>query len=167
MPCNRGQSLRLLLESSGLMASPYSSGSTSSRFASKGSADPCCPQVERVGRSEGFTIIEGVVSTFLLTVAVVSVANLIMFSINQGSSSSRAASATILAQQELEGLHDLSYDDVISSTRSATVGSDSFVITRTVITNGLPSNMKRIHVQVSWGYGKSYDVETILSSDGL
>ena len=117
----------------------------------------------RIEGSEGFTIMDSLVATFLLAVAIISAAGVIMFAISQGVANNRAASATIVAQQELESVRDLSYTAIVSRTRSVVVEGQAFAVTRTVTTEGLPSAMKRVHVQVTWGDGQHYDAETIFS----
>jgi Tfp pilus assembly protein PilV len=104
---------------------------------------------------------DGVVATFLLAIAIISIAGVIMFAVTQGSASSRATNATILAEQELEAVRDLQYDDLVNATRAVTLGTGAFVVRRTVTTTDLPSMMKRIHVEVTWGNGQRYDAETI------
>lgn len=78
-----------------------------------------------------------------------------------------ATAAAMLAQEELEELRGMEFDDVDDRGWLATVGNQNFAVDSTVSVNDPAAGMKHIVVTVSWtgpeGY-RTHELETIFTS---
>jgi len=120
----------------------------------------------RPGES-GFTLLEVLVATFVLSVLIVSTAALLLVAITQGAVSKRAADAATLAQRELEVVRDMAFGAIPVGTAvmARTVGAHTYTMQRVVTDNDPQPNMKRIRVTMTWQIrgARSYDAETIFT----
>jgi len=68
-------------------------------------------QRQPTGRERGFTILEVMVSMVILLIGLVSVAELFAVAMRSDSYSFNDGAATVVAQDKLEGFHNLDFDD--------------------------------------------------------
>jgi prepilin-type N-terminal cleavage/methylation domain-containing protein len=92
----------------------------------------------------GFTLIETVISMVLLAIIAMGVASLFSYSISATSSASDREMAGAVAQQRMEQLRSVAFDDSSLSATSA---------------DGITTTVKRL--------GRNYSVVTIISDTGL
>ena len=123
--------------------------------------------VSRPRWHDGFTLLEVIIASFLLVFVVASTGALLLAATTQGTVSLRATEAAALAQQELEVLRDMAYDDVTSAPPvTRRVRTRDYVLQRAVTANDPAPNMKRIRITVSWTARgpRTYVVETVFTN---
>ena len=121
----------------------------------------------RRARSRGVSMLEVLSAISLFSVVASGVALLSVGSIRQTTQNRHGMAATMLAQQQLEELRGLAYEDVQPGSKTATVAGLVYRVATSVL-DGIPApNMKQITVTVSWngpGGAKSYALQTIYTS---
>ncbi len=99
----------------------------------------------------GFSLIEVLISLVVLAVGLLALAELQIFSIKGGSASNRVTQATILAQNRLEELRRLPYDDSLLTQGQHEEGSLSGTIfSQAHDVADLSSTMKTVTATVRW-----------------
>jgi len=104
---------------------------------------------------KGFTLLDALAAIALMTIGLLAVASLHIGAMQGNSFASRVTDGTTRAQDKLEELMALPYDDVNDdNSPEQQTGSDNMVYTIawTVLddTGGAPSNTKLITVTVTW-----------------
>jgi general secretion pathway protein I len=115
-------------------------------------------------RQGGFTLLEVLVSLSLFALAASAVGALATQSMVRSMENRHGTAAALVAQQELERLRGLPYQDVADGTSSATMGGLTYGITTAVEPDMPAPNMKQITVHVYWSGPegeRSYVVSTI------
>jgi Tfp pilus assembly protein PilV len=112
---------------------------------------------EQKTRNEaGFTLIELVISLVVMMVAGLAVASLFFYSIQNNVGGSERAVAMALAQQQMEQLRSVRFDDATlaagAATFSSVSGGRTYQIVRTISeetnSDGTPKNLKKITISV-------------------
>jgi Tfp pilus assembly protein PilV len=113
----------------------------------------------------GFTVMEVIVAAFLLTVALVATAQLVLMATGQVALSKQQSTAAELASQTVEQYRDINFNVLNAGTytKTPTVGATSYNVQTVVTVNDPQAGMKRVAVTVTWGGGQSYATSTILS----
>ncbi len=120
------------------------------RQSIEASNHPACDNVQR-GHEKGFSLIEVLISLIVLAVGLLAVADLQIFSIKGGSASNHVTQATILAQNRLEELRSLPYDDSLLTQGQHEEGSLSGTIfSRAHDVADLSNTMKTVTATVRW-----------------
>ena len=113
----------------------------------------------------GFTAIEVIVASFLLTVGLLATSQLVIMATGHIALSRQQSDAASLAAQTMEQYRDINFSTLTAGTRNttATVGVTLFSIQTVVTVDDPQVGMKRVSVTVTWGGGQSYATSTILS----
>ncbi len=98
----------------------------------------------------GTTLVESLVAIGLFAVAAATIGHLLTHHIRQGTASRRATTAISLAEQELERLRTIDYNDISSQTTVTEVDNASYTVRITASTDVPAANMKQIQADVSW-----------------
>jgi len=115
----------------------------------------------------GFTVLEVLLAQLVFAFVVASTAALHLAAMTQGAVSRRAVEAAALAQEELEQIRDMPYDQILSAGPTPrTVGAHTYVLERVVTNDDPAANMKRIRIIVTWNIRgpRTYVAETIFTS---
>lgn len=115
-------------------------------------------------RQRGFTLLELLVSMSLFAVVASGIGALAAQSMVRSAANRHGTAAVLLAQQELERLRGLEYDDVVPGSTTQTMGGGSYTIATAVQNDTPAANMKQITITVSWRGPeglRSYAVSTI------
>jgi prepilin-type N-terminal cleavage/methylation domain-containing protein len=118
----------------------------------------------------GFTVIEVIVASFLLTVGLLATSQLVIMATGHIALSRQQSDAASLAAQTVEQYRDINYTTLgqgcspsCTYTAYPVVGAITYTV-QTAITPDDPAvGMKRVAVSVTWGGGNSYATSTILS----
>ena len=124
--------------------------------------------MELLKEKNGFTLIEILIATVIITIASLGVATLTIGIIRGNSFSKRLTTATTLVQDRLEEVKRLGYSKAGTAAGTqdyGTIANFSGYKRETSVSNNIPAaNMKTITVTVFWDAGKhSAKVSTILS----
>jgi type IV pilus assembly protein PilV len=110
-------------------------------------------------REKGFSLIEVLISLVILAVGLLALAELQIFSIKGGSASNHVTQATILAQNRLEELRRLSYNDSLLTHGQHEEGTLSGTIfSRAHDVADLSSTMKNVTATVRWTEGGPHSI---------
>jgi type IV pilus assembly protein PilV len=117
--------------------------------------------------TDGFTLIEILIATVIITVAFLGVASLTIGIMRGNSFSKRLTTATTLAYDRLEEIKRLGYSNVgtaVGTENYGTITNFSGYKRVTSVDNNLPdANMRTINVTVYWDSDRYISVNTILS----
>ena len=102
----------------------------------------------RQTKCEGFSIIECLIALSIFTIGILAVAALILSSIGENASARRITEATALAEDRLEQLMALPYDDIVAGESTQGAYTVNWDVTEDVIV----AQTKSITVAVSWIY---------------
>lgn len=120
----------------------------------------------KLSYEKGFTLLEVLVAITLLSVGLLGAASLTTGIIKGNLYSKNVTSATVVAQQTIEGIQRVGYTNANTLAGTATIAMGGFTFTRqTTIANATPAaNMKTATVTVSWNPGGySISLDTIIS----
>jgi len=120
----------------------------------------------RLSYEKGFTLIEVLVTITILSVGLLGVAGLTTGIIKGNFYSKNVTSATVIAQQTIEGIQRVGYANANTLAGTGSVSMGGVTFTRvTTINNATPAaNMKTATVTVSWNPGGySISLNTIIS----
>jgi type IV pilus assembly protein PilV len=110
--------------------------------------------MDALGDKNGFTLIEILIATVIITVASLGVATLTVGIMRENLSSNRLTTATTLAQDRLEHVKRLGYTyaSTVSPTQNyGSIANYSEYKRETTVTNNTPMlKMKTVAVKVSW-----------------
>ena len=96
----------------------------------------------------GFTLIEVLVASVILSIGLSGVAAFTGFIMNHNQQAANVMSATTLAQDKMEELKNTSYSSVASSSDTDSIFTRTWNVTR----DSPATNMKTIAVTVSWNW---------------
>ncbi|MEA3416821.1 MAG: prepilin-type N-terminal cleavage/methylation domain-containing protein [Thermodesulfobacteriota bacterium] len=114
--------------------------------------------------NSGFTLIEVLIAMVILTVGLLGTAALIIGIINSNKLSNRISTATVLAQDKMEDIKRIGYNNAVSETKASMSSPYDNYEREVTVTSNSPSNgMKTINVTVYWESSKSVSLQTILS----
>lgn len=118
----------------------------------------------------GFTVIEVIVASFLLTVGLVVTSQLVIMATGHVALSRQQGDAASLAAQTIEQYRDINFATLGQAcspncvyTTYPVVGAITYRVDTTVTPNNPVAGMKLVAVAVTWGSGNSYATSTILS----
>ena len=114
----------------------------------------------------GFTLIEVLIAMSIFSIAALAAASLILQSTSMISVNAQHSQAVTLAQQTMEDLRTLSYDDVTSGAQTSTLNNTQYAVSWLVTANSPAPEMKQIILTVSWqnkGKAKNYVLETVFT----
>ncbi len=119
----------------------------------------------------GFTVIEVIVASFLLTVGLLATSQLVVMATGRVAVSRQQSAATSLAAQTVEQYRDINFatlgaacSPTCTYTTTPMVGAIKYTV-QTAVTKDDPAvGIKRVTVTVTWGGGNRYVTSTILSS---
>ena len=115
---------------------------------------------------KGFTLLEVLVAITILSIGLLGVASLTTGIIKGNLYSKNVTSATVVAQQKIEEIQRVGYDNANSLAGTATLSMGGYNFTRvTTISDATPAaNMKTARVTVAWNPGGySISLDTIIS----
>ena len=117
---------------------------------------------------KGFTLIEALLAIFLLSVALLGTASVLYSTMGYNEYAENVTTATILAQDKIEGIKNTSYSSIAAGTESSIdeEGNAGGIYTRsTTVDDTTLTDMKIITVTVSWnwkGQARNLSLKTIL-----
>jgi prepilin-type N-terminal cleavage/methylation domain-containing protein len=100
--------------------------------------------------ARGVSLIETMVALGLFAIGAASIGRFITRQTRTASTNNLTSVAQSFAEQELENMRALDYDDIAAASHSSTKGSVVYTIASTVQNNSPAPNMKQISVDVSW-----------------
>jgi Tfp pilus assembly protein PilV len=118
-------------------------------------------------RARGASLLEVLVAISLFAIVATGVGVLIVGTLRHTVANQHGTTAVMLAQEMLEDLRGLPYDDIVSDSRAVTVGVTTYTVDAAVDTDMPADGMKQIRVTVTWTGPegtKSYGVDSILTS---
>ncbi len=117
----------------------------------------------------GFTVIEVIVASFLLTVGLLATSQLVIMATGHIALSRQQSDAASLAAQTIEQYRDINYATLgqgcspsCTYTAYPVVGAITYTLQTVVTLDDPAAGMKRVAVTVTWG-ANSYATSTILS----
>lgn len=129
------------------------------------------PAAARRTPCRGFTVIEVIVATFLLTVGLVATSQLLVMATGHVALSQQQSVAATLAAQTVEMYRDINFSALGSGcdpvtgctyTSSPTVGATTYNVATLVRPNNPVTGVTSVSVTVTWG-SNTYATSTILS----
>jgi type II secretion system protein I len=117
-------------------------------------------------RSGGFTLVEVLVALVLFAIVASGLAAFAVQSIRRTSDTRAATGAVLLAQQQLEDLRSLEYDDIAGGITTETLNGMDFTVNTDVDDDTPAANMKQVRIDVDWDSPlgqRHYVLETILT----
>ena len=116
-----------------------------------------CILKQKKGNCEGFSIIECLIALSIFSIGILAVATLVLSAIGENGSARRITEATALAEDRLEQLLALPYENVIAGESSEGPYSVSWVVTEDAIV----AETKSITVTVNWLYRRKFRDVTV------
>ena len=114
--------------------------------------------------NSGFTLMEVLVAMLILSVGLLGMAALVTGIINSNKLSNRISTATVLAQDKMEDIKRIGYDNAVSETKASMSSPyDNYEREVTVVDPSPAANMKTVTVTVYWESSKSVSLKTILA----
>jgi type IV pilus assembly protein PilV len=113
---------------------------------------------------KGFTLIEVMIGLVILAIGLLAIAGMQMTAVRGNFSSKNLTQASYVAQERLEFLRGLSFNDGMlnpgaHSEGTATISGTAFVRSYTVATEAIPNgSLKRINYTVTWNDGLNHSV---------
>lgn len=98
----------------------------------------------------GFSLIEALVSVSLFALSAAAIGGFLSQQIRAAGSNFLTSYAYTIAEEELEAVRALDYDDMTSRSSTKSLGAIRFTIGTAVIPNQPSANMKSVQVTVSW-----------------
>jgi prepilin-type N-terminal cleavage/methylation domain-containing protein len=116
---------------------------------------------------EGVSLLESLAAISLFAIVAAGTATMAGSLMRQTASNRQSTAAAMLAQEELERVRGLAYNDIQDGSQSREMADKSYEVATTVQTDSPAAGMKRIRVIVSWDSPlgeRSYELETIFTS---
>lgn len=113
---------------------------------------------------KGFSLIEVLVAMSLFMIVATAVSSLMYHSTSHLSGSNHLSQAIACAQETLEGIRVLAYEDMDNASSECVGDGMSFDVVSEITENDPDDGMKTVVVTVSWnekGESKSYAIQTI------
>lgn len=118
---------------------------------------PQTPKQKSTNGERGFTLVETTIASLVMLVGALACSSLFVFSLQNNVGGSERALAMAVAQQQLEQIRSVTYEDatLIAGTTTSTVtnGVRPYTVQRTVVdetnADNSPKNLKRITVTVT------------------
>jgi type II secretory pathway pseudopilin PulG len=95
-------------------------------------------------------LVETVVALGVFAIGAAAVGRFLTEQIRSAASNNVASKAYALAEQEMEAIRMLNYDEMVGRGSTQTVGNVTYTLTTTVLTDSPAANMKAITVRVDW-----------------
>lgn len=118
-------------------------------------------------RARGFSLLEALVAIALFGLVASAVGTLVSHSLLSTIRNRHSTAAALLAQQTLEGLRGLEYDEIVGGATTEVVAGQSYGVNTAVVANSPASGMKAITVTVTWNGPEgtqSYAIQTIFTN---
>ena len=113
--------------------------------------------------NSGFTLMEVLVAMLILSVGLLGMAALITGIINSNKLSNRISTATVLAQDKMEDIKRIGYDNAVSETKASMSSPYANYEREVSIASGPATGMSTVTVTVYWDTNKSVVLQTILA----
>jgi prepilin-type N-terminal cleavage/methylation domain-containing protein len=116
---------------------------------------------------EGVSLLESLAAISLFAIVAAGTATMAGSLMRQTASNRQSTAASMLAQEELERVRGLAYNDIQDGSQSREMADKTYQVATTVQTDSPAAGMKRIRVIVSWDSPlgeRSYELETIFTS---
>ena len=118
---------------------------------------PQTPKHKSTNGERGFTLIETTIASLVMLVGALACSSLFVFSVQNNIGGSERALAMAVAQQQLEQIRSVGYDDatLVAGTRNSTVrnGERNYTVQQTVVdetnSDGKAKLLKRITIAVT------------------
>jgi prepilin-type N-terminal cleavage/methylation domain-containing protein len=104
----------------------------------------------RKRQRRGFSLIETLVSISLFALSAAAIGGFLTQQIRAAGANFRTSYAYTVAEEELEAIRALDYDQMVSRSSTKSLGATRFNIATAVTPNQPSANMKSIQVTVSW-----------------
>jgi Tfp pilus assembly protein PilV len=122
------------------------------------------PKLKSTNGERGFTLIETTIASLVMLVGALGCASLFVFSLQNNVGGGERALAMAVAQQQLEQIRSVKYDDATlnagTTTSTARNGERPYTVQRTVVletnSNGGSKNLKRITITVTPQTGQTW-----------
>jgi Tfp pilus assembly protein PilV len=118
-------------------------------------------------RDAGVSLIEALVAIVLFALVMAAVATLAVGSMRHTMANRHGTQAMLLAQETLEQLRGVPYDEIADVDQTVTVGGQDYSVVATVTDDDPGVGMKRIVVRVEWTGpegARHHEVETIYTN---
>jgi prepilin-type N-terminal cleavage/methylation domain-containing protein len=128
---------------------------------------------KRKNQEEGFTLVEILVTIVVVAVALMALLSVFIYGFNLLSRMKQTAIATQCAQEELENIRNLTYDEILALGASFT--NDSLTLLESssgvrTIEASVGDDIKKLTISVFWTYrGQSMrkDIVTYITREGI
>jgi type IV pilus assembly protein PilV len=100
------------------------------------------------GCCRGFTLIETLIALSIFTIGILAVAALVISSINENALARMVTEATALAEDRLESVQALAYEDIVTDQ----IVDGRYTVTWNVVEDDIIVGTKSITVVVTWRY---------------
>lgn len=100
--------------------------------------------------SAGSSLLEALVSLSLLAILTAAVGTFLTGHVRRSAWTYQRTYAYSLAQQELEEMRALDYDNLVSRAKTVPSGSATYTVSTTVVPNSPAPQLKTVSVTVSW-----------------
>jgi prepilin-type N-terminal cleavage/methylation domain-containing protein len=129
--------------------------------------------LKRKSKEEGFTLVEVLVTIVVVAVALMALLSVFIYGFNLLSRMKQTAIATQCAQEELENIRNLTFDEIIALGASFT--NDSLTLLENssgvrTIEDSVGVDIKKLTISVFWTYrGQNMrkDIVTYITREGL
>lgn len=116
---------------------------------------------------EGVSLLESLAAISLFALVASGTATMAGTLMRQTAANRQSTAASMLAQEELERVRGLAYNDIQDGSQSREMADKTYQVATTVQTDSPAAGMKRIRVIVSWDSPlgeRTYELETIFTS---
>lgn len=128
---------------------------------------------KRKNREEGFTLIEVLITILILTVVLIAILSTFLYGFNLLARMKQTVIATQCAQEELEHIRNLTFDEILALESSYTHENLSLLQNGTgIITleDSMGNDIKKLTVSVLWTYRSTQmqkDIVTYITREGI